>query len=53
MKFFLISLCSLFPLTVSAQEFTCPAGRVDIMKYFVMDRERRANHFLEGKPNPI
>jgi hypothetical protein len=23
------------------------------MKYFVMDRERRSDHFLDGKPNPI
>jgi hypothetical protein len=53
MKFFLISLFSLFPLILSAQEFSCPAGQADIMKYFVMDRERRANHFLDGKPNPI
>jgi len=53
MKFFLISLFSLLPLTVSAQEFSCRAGQADIMKYFVMDRERRANHFLDGKPNPI
>jgi hypothetical protein len=53
MKFFLISLFLLFPLTLLAQEFSCPAGRADIMKYFVMDRERRANHFLDGKPNPI
>ena len=53
MKFFLISLFSLFPFTVSAEEFSCPAGHADIMKYFVMDRERRAKHFLDGKPNPI
>jgi hypothetical protein len=53
MKFFLISLFSLLPLTLSAQEFSCPAGHEDIMKYFVMDRERRANHFVDGKPNPI
>jgi len=53
MKFLLISLFSLFPPTLSAQEFSCPSGRGDIMKYFVMDREKRSNHFVDGKPNPI
>lgn len=52
MKFFLYIL-TLLPCTLSAQMFSCPAGQADIMKYFVMDQERRANHFLDGKPNPI
>ncbi len=41
------------PLTVTAQNFSCPAGQVDVMKYFAMDQQKRANHFMAGSPNPI
>jgi len=53
MKLFLFSLISLLPFSLSAQTFLCPTGQADVMKYFVMDRERRTDHFLDGKPNPI
>ncbi len=36
-----------------AQEFSCPSGQADVMKYFVMNRERRHGHFLKGEPNSI
>lgn len=36
-----------------AQKFACPSGEVDAMKYFVMDQQDRASHFMSGKPNPI
>ena len=35
-----------------AENFACPDGQTDVMKYFVMGKEKRANHFLNGKPNP-
>lgn len=37
----------------SAQSFACPAGQIDVMKYFVMDQQRRPNQFMSGTPNPI
>ena len=36
-----------------AQNFACPSGQADVMKYFAMNHEQRANHYLEGKPNAI
>lgn len=53
MKLFLVTTFSLLTFNVSAQTFSCPAGQADVMKYFVMDQERRADHFLDGTPNPI
>jgi hypothetical protein len=53
MNFSLIPLFSLATFPLSAQTFSCPAGQADVMKYFVMGQERRADHFLDGKPNPI
>jgi hypothetical protein len=53
MRFFLIAFLSLLPISLTAQSFSCPAGQADVMKYFVMGQERRAGHFLDGKPNPI
>jgi hypothetical protein len=53
MKHFLIALFSLVPFSLRAQTFSCPSGQADVMKYFVMSQERRADHFLDGKPNPI
>jgi hypothetical protein len=46
------SLC-LFPRALAAQEFSCPTGQSDMMKYFVMSRDKRTDHFLKGQPNPI
>ena len=53
MKHFFVALFWFVPFSVSAQTFSCPAGQPDVMKYFVMSQERRADHFLDGKPNPI
>lgn len=53
MKFFFRFLFLVVPAALSAQDFSCPAGQADIMKYFVMNQERRASQFLDGKPNPI
>jgi len=39
--------------SLSAQTFSCPAGQIDVMKYFVMDQQRRPNQFMGGSPNPI
>ena len=36
-----------------AQEFSCPSGEADVMKYFVLNKQRRAAYFLAGKPNGI
>ena len=36
-----------------AQAFSCPSGQADVMKYFAMNKEKRANFYLEGKPNAI
>src|SRR5438094_2553908 len=52
MKFLFGYLLLLVP-AASAQDFSCPAGQADVMKYFVMNEERRASQFLDGKPNPI
>ncbi|HEV2731133.1 MAG TPA: hypothetical protein VGV15_13965 [Terriglobales bacterium] len=37
----------------AAQNFSCPNGQIDVMKYFAMEQARRATHFMIGKPNPI
>jgi len=34
-------------------EFACPAGKEDMMKYFVMDQSRRSGSFLKGSANSI
>jgi hypothetical protein len=47
-----VFLC-LFPTTLASQAFSCPKGQADVMKYFVMSGDKRASHFLEGRPNPI
>jgi hypothetical protein len=39
--------------TVFSQEFSCPAGQGDVMKYFVMDKENRDSQFMSGTTNPI
>jgi hypothetical protein len=40
------------PIAMS-QNFSCPTGQADVMKYFVMDQRKRVAHFMSGKPNPI
>lgn len=39
--------------TMSAQEFTCPAGQTDVMKYFVMAKDKRSGEFMSGIKNSI
>ncbi|MDP9159098.1 MAG: hypothetical protein M3O09_02565 [Acidobacteriota bacterium] len=36
-----------------AQTFSCPAGQIDVMKYFVMAQQTRANLYMGGTPNSI
>ena len=50
---FLAALVILFSGTLFAQEFTCPAGQADVMKYFVLAQQYRENQFLNGTPNPL
>jgi len=47
--FFIVALAG----TLSAQSFSCPDGQSDVMTYFAMNQEKRANHFMDGHPNPI
>ena len=44
---------TLFLRHASGQSFSCPDGRTDMMQYFAMARQRRANQFLEGNFNSI
>lgn len=44
-----IAICA----AAQAQEFSCPSGQTDVMKYFAMSRDNRAKYFLEGTPNSI
>jgi hypothetical protein len=53
MKVFFGFLLLLVPASLTAEEFSCPAGQADVMKYFVMNKSRRASQFLDGRPNPI
>jgi hypothetical protein len=39
--------------TLFAQEFSCPDGEADVMKYFVMSQQNRADEFMSGSTNPI
>jgi hypothetical protein len=50
LPFFLLLLT---PVVSAASDFFCPNGQADIMKYFVMAKQRRSNQYLEGRPNPI
>jgi hypothetical protein len=52
MKCFLILFC-IACSSGFAQTFSCSQGQADMMKYFVLDQNRRRDHFLDGKPNPI
>jgi len=54
MKLFSVLLVFLsFTSALASQEFSCPAGQADVMKYFAMSSDKRADHFLKGQPNPI
>jgi hypothetical protein len=33
--------------------FSCPAGKADVLKYFVMSKARRGQHFLAGSTNSV
>ena len=46
-------LTALVCAAAHAQDFSCPSGQDDVMHYFAMSQDRRANHYLEGKPNSI
>jgi hypothetical protein len=39
--------------TLFAQDFSCPAGQTDVMKYFVMAQSLRADQHMSGSSNPI
>jgi hypothetical protein len=43
----------LFSGTLFAQEFSCPEGKADVLKYFVMAKDKRADNFMSGTKNPI
>jgi hypothetical protein len=43
----------LFYGTLFAQEFSCPEGKADAMKYFVMAKDTRARQFMSGTKNSI
>jgi hypothetical protein len=45
----IIFLCGI----LSAQEFSCPAGQADVMKYFALSQNLRATQNLKGTANPI
>jgi hypothetical protein len=50
---FLVLFISLFPASLASQDFSCPTGQADMMKYFAMSRDKRIDHFLKGRPNAI
>jgi len=56
MKITTILLCllslSLAKAAIS-QTFSCPAGKADVMKYFVMGAGLRTSEFMAGNPNGI
>jgi hypothetical protein len=50
---FLFPSLSMFSGTLFAQEFSCPDGQIDVMKYFVMSESLRSNQYMSGTTNPI
>lgn len=46
---FLLLFCG----TLFGQQFSCPSGQSDMMKYFVMPQANRAGHFMTGSKNSI
>jgi hypothetical protein len=49
----LMIFLSLLTGSLSAQTFACPAGQIDVMKYFAMGQRKRPNQFMTGNSNPI
>lgn len=50
---FLVLFISLLPIALASQDFSCPTGQADMMKYFAMSRDKRIDHFVKGQPNSI
>jgi hypothetical protein len=50
---FLFPSFFMFSGTLFAQEFSCPDGQIDVMKYFVMSESLRSNQYMSGTTNPI
>jgi hypothetical protein len=50
---FLFAFLPLFSATLFAQVFSCPDGKVDVMKYFVLAEDYRSGQYMNGTPNPI
>lgn len=50
---YVVACLLLFSGTVFGQQFSCPSGQSDMMKYFVMSQENRAGHFMSGTKNSI
>ena len=51
-----ILFAALLSGAAAAQEsatFSCLAGKADIMKYFVMSKSRRSQHYLTGSTNSV
>lgn len=53
-----LAILLFFTATLGAQEapvtnFSCPAGEVDVMKYFAMGGQTRSTQFMAGQPNSI
>lgn len=49
-------LPALLSIATRAQEsatFSCPAGKVDMMKYFVIGKSTRGQHYLTGSTNSV
>ena len=50
---YLLTFVILFSHTLLAQTFSCPTGETDVMKYFALKQDYRADQFMNGTPNPI
>jgi hypothetical protein len=46
-------LIIIFSGVLFAQDFSCPIGQADVMKYFAMSQTNRADHFMSGAKNSI
>jgi hypothetical protein len=50
---YLFALSILLSQVLFAQNFSCPTGEIDVMKYFVVAQGHRENEFMSGAKNPI
>jgi hypothetical protein len=50
---YLFALSIFLSQLLFAQNFSCPAGEIDVMKYFVMAQSHRGNEFMSGTKNSI